>query len=319
MTFSDAELHDLTTHTGGRFRVSSTEQAFSFCTRLAQSHYENFPVGSVLIPKQLRPHFYSIYAFSRIADDLADELCGGLHGTAEQTRLAALHRFEALLTRAEQNNGNPVFTALHATMQQHAIPQEPLQRLLVAFQMDSAFHQPATFGDVLHYCTFSANPVGELVLRLYGLWDERRKPLSDAVCTALQLVNFWQDISRDRANGRVYIPKATLEQHGLAAAQILAAEERLEPHVQAALERCLEELFLHTERLFEQGSYLLGTIPNGRLRWELAFTIAGGIRILERARRHGSYLLFTRPALGTADVFHIFVRAARLQFRQFTR
>jgi squalene synthase HpnC len=325
MKFSAAELAELATPSGGQAQHQSTVAAsFDFCKRLAESHYENFPVASVLVPKRLRRHFHSIYAFARIADDIADE-----PGRSREERLQLLTQLEDLLLGRVPNAGNPVITALHVTMNECSIPPEPLQRLLVAFRGDSVYAQPETMQDLERYCSFSANPVGELVLRLYGLWNEARQPLSDAVCTGLQLANFWQDISRDRSANddgsagvsgetherRVTIPTVILGKYDLSTAQILAG--RIDsPTELLAWTRCLEELYSLTGAYFARGRLLLPSVPM-RLRLELALTIAGGETILNKTRTLGGVILYKRPTLQKRDIARLTGKALRIILSSF--
>jgi squalene synthase HpnC len=322
MKFSPDERAELTTPTGGRFQVQTLTQADEFCRKLAHAHYENFPVGSVFIPKRLRRHFYSVYAFARIADDIADEF-----GASIDERCAALDRFEQLLTDAEQNTGNPVFTSLYATMHKCGIPAVPLQRLLVAFRMDSEFHAPRSVADLERYCSFSANPIGELVLRIYGLYTAERAPYSDAICTGLQLVNFWQDISRDRQHNpashkhyRVWLPDDILVKYGLSAEQFVVSEHRFADRINAKkLNACLHELFDITASYLERGIFLLSSLPDARLRIELAFTIAGGMRILHKTRLLGAKIVDERPVLGFVDTAALCLQTLWILGRSFTQ
>jgi squalene synthase HpnC len=297
--FSSAELQDLATPTGGQFQVATLQAAHQFCARLAKVHYENFPVGSLLVPKHLQPYVYSVYAFARVADDIADE-----YDCTPDERLYALAAMEALLTGTTSNQGNPVFVALADTMQACAIPPEPLQRLLEAFRMDSTFTAPRTMEEVFFYCERSANPVGELVLRIFGLWNAERRVCSDAICTALQLANFWQDIAPDKAKGRFFVPATWLERHRLDAERLLQAE-RLHDKETERLEGCVQELCQFTIHLFTEGAQLLPMLPSLRLRAEIALTIAGGTQIVRRTAALGNNILFTRPALGTKDALSI--------------
>jgi len=296
--FSSLELQELATPTGGQFQVATLQEAQDFCVRIARTHYENFPVGSLLVPKHLQPHVYSVYAFARIADDIADE-----HDCTPEERLRALDMVERLLTGSEKTAGNPVFAALAHTIHTCGIPYTPLQRLLEAFRMDSTFTAPRTMEDVLFYCERSANPVGELVLRIFGLWNDERRAYSDAVCTALQLANFWQDIALDRAKGRLFIPATWLERHHLKAEHLLKKEplHEREDRERACLEACVQELCQFTMNLFTDGAKLLPLLPSLRLRAEIALTIAGGTQILRRTAALGNNILVTRPALGTKD------------------
>lgn len=288
--FTDDELLELTQPDGGRFRTGDDRGAFAFCRRLSLGHYENFPVGSALIPAALRPHFFSVYAFSRIADDVGDEL--GHLGAGAQ--LDALDRLEKLLEDSG-NAGNPVFAALGATRKKFGIPTLPFRRLLEAFRRDVNFSQPETFAALLGYCAYSANPVGEIVLRLAGAFNPVAAPLSDAVCSALQLVNFWQDISRDFARNRMYIPKNYVGTARYDKDYLHSSE--FYPKFLTALPRLLAE----TDEMFARGRGLLKHLPYKRLQWEIAATIGGGRRIVRKVEHLGAQILTTRPALGAAD------------------
>jgi len=317
MKFSTDDLLALTTPDGGgTLRTSSLEDSFAFCKRIATQHYENFPVGSLLIPRALQPHFYSIYAFSRLADDIADEM----DVDEGEKKFAALSALEHLLLHPSELRGNPILSALHETMRVHAIPTLPFQKLLTAFRMDSAFRQAATFEDLEHYCAHSANPIGELVLRLFGIYTSERAPLSDAVCTGLQLANFWQDFSRDLPIGRVFIPQSVLKEYGLESAELLAiygstAQETDEEALKLVKERFFHAftlLFHKTKSYFTFGKGLLPTITHKRLRAELALTIAGGEQILAKAYRSQHRILLHRVSLTTFDAPSLLARSIRL-------
>lgn len=318
MKFSSDELLDLTTPSGGRFAVPSLRAAQDFCKQLATKHYENFPVGSLLIPRALQPHFYSIYAFSRLADDLADELSP----EDETVKFAALEALERLLLTPTGSSTNPIFKALHATMSEKGIPALPFQKLLTAFRMDSAFRQAENFRDLEYYCAHSANPVGELVLRLFGLYTPDRAPLSDAICTGLQLANFWQDFSRDLPIGRVFIPQEILGIYGLKSEELLAlyADAPAKPReeslnlVKERFFQCFTLLFEQTKLYFADGKNLLPTIPHKRLRAELALTIAGGEQIVALAYQKQHEILHTRVSLSKRDAPALLARSIRLFF-----
>lgn len=315
MKFSSDDLLTLTTPDGGRFAVRSLQESQRFCRRLAHEHYENFPVGSVLIPRMLHDHFYSIYAFSRLADDIADEL--PTHQSEE--KFAALEALEHLLLHPETVVSNPIFQALHYTIEQKFIPTLPFQKLLTAFRMDSDFQRAATYQDLEYYCAHSANPVGELVLRLFDLYTPERAPLSDAVCTGLQLANFWQDFSRDLPIGRVFIPEEVLVQCGLEASELLGlyTADRKRMNEQALIlvkERffqCFTLLFHKTKSYFAQGKALLPSIPYKRLRAELALTIAGGERILEQSYKSQDTILCQRVRLSKRDIPALLAQSVR--------
>jgi squalene synthase HpnC len=281
-------------------RPCTPAEAFAYCERLARGHYENFPVGSKLIPKELRRHFYSIYAYSRTADDIADE--GSL---SVDERIAMLDDWERQLEEAYQGRaGHPIFVALAETVRERQIPIEPLRDLLKAFRMDSRNEGFQTLSDLLYYCYHSANPVGRLVLHLFGLCDDERKFLSDKICTALQLANFWQDISRDVPRGRINLPRESIEYFGYSQEELHAGvfnesfRELMAYHVD------------HAMNLFQHGWPLLGKIPVKRLQSELTLVLLGGARILHKIRALDYNVLETRPSLGFRDKLWILGKMA---------
>lgn len=290
MKFSDEELLELTQPDGGRFSVANEREAFAFCGRLALGHYENFPVGSILIPSKLRPHFYSAYAFSRIADDIGDEL-GHL---GEATQFDALKKFEALLENGYAL-GNPIFTALNITRRSFSIPSAPFHRLIEAFRRDVLFRQPNTFADLLEYCSYSANPVGEIVLYIAGAANDTTIKFSDKICSALQLTNFWQDISRDFKRNRMYIPQELTGKAEYCSDYLLGEEFRRK------FLFALPQLIVETRELFATGRKLLQFLPYKRLKLEIAATIEGGEKILKKTERLGMRILAERPALTFTD------------------
>jgi squalene synthase HpnC len=322
MTLSEQDLLDLSSPSGGRWHARTANEARDFCRRLALGHYENFPVGSLIVPRSEQRHFYSVYAFARVADDIADELP---KNRAEEKR-AALDSMENFLRQCEANNqaksqmGNPIFWALAETMREKDIPPDPLARLLTAFRQDSDFRQAETFADLERYCSFSANPVGELVLRIFHCFDARRAPFSDAICTALQLANFWQDFSRDLARGRVFIPREELHRFRLDADELFAVACEQETNkrekslklVKERFLRCFDVLFQQTKSYFTRGKNLLPLIPHARLRAELALTIAGGESVLKATARAKERLLVERPHLSLRNAPSLAAQATRL-------
>ena len=267
------------------------EAAFAWCERLAREHYENFPVGSLLIPKKLRPHFYSIYAFSRLADDIADE--GELPA---EDRVLLLDDWELQLERAYEGQAeHPVFVALAETVRMHEIPIEPFRDLLKAFRMDAHNTGFETTTDLLYYCYHSANPIGRLVLRLFGYYNEERRHLSDYVCTGLQMANFWQDISVDIPRGRINLPRQSIEHFEYSEQELRAGtfnenfREMMAYHVD------------HAINMFQHGYPLIRSIPNRRLQSELAITFLGGVRILNRIKALDYNVLAARPTLQLRD------------------
>jgi hydroxysqualene synthase len=324
MLSNTADILALTTPDGGggRFCAASDAEAYNFCKRLARSHYENFPVGSLLIPRVLQPHFFSVYAFARLADDVADELTGSVE------KFAALERLEMMLTHKDYPSTNPIARALQATMRTKSIPALPFQKLLSAFRTDAAFEAPQTMHDLEQYSEFSAHPVGELVLRIFSLYTPERIPFSDAICTALQLANFWQDFSVDIPRGRLMIPQTILHQHSLHADELFAlhdtsaddsrsGRDALLKNVAPRFLLCLDVLFHETKLYFTRGKELLPSIPHDyyRLRLELALTIAGGERILEKVFSLKEQVLICRPRLDSGDFLPLLRAFVRLLVR----
>jgi len=283
----------------------TVDAAYAACERMARRHYENFPVASLLLPAAMRPHVAAIYAFARAADDFADE---GDLPPAE--RLALLDdwgkRLMACAGAASSVSANPesripdpesdaVFLALGHTIRARSLPVGLFEDLLSAFRQDVVTKRYATWAEVMDYCRRSANPVGRLVLRVAGRQDERLDAASDAVCTALQLTNFWQDLERDWQKGRLYVPREECERFG-------ARESDLDARVMSAAWReALSEMAARTRRLFEGGRAVCDGL-GGRLRYELRLTWLGGVRILDRLERTGFDVFTARPALGSADV-----------------
>ena len=267
------------------------EHAYDACVRLAQSHYENFPVASRLLPKEQRPHVAAIYAFARTADDYADE-----PGYEVDERLRLLQEWRHHLH--DPANASPEFLALHHTIAQFDLPMSLFDDLLDAFTQDVTTVRYATWAAVLDYCRRSANPVGRLVLRLSGYRDERLDRASDAVCTALQLTNFWQDLAIDWSRGRLYVPEEIWRGCG-------ADPEQLNHHgLTASWVAAMAECSARTRRLFAEGRGVCDGV-GGRLRYELRATWLGGNRILDRLDRSGYDVFHSRPALGTIDALVI--------------
>ena len=266
-------------------------EAYAACMNLAQSHYENFPVASWLLPERLRPHIAAIYAFARRADDFADE-----PGRTPDERLFLLREWRAQLHK--RGDPFPEFVALHDTIDRFELPVQLFDNLLDAFIQDVTKSRYATWPDVLDYCRRSANPVGRLVLRISGYNDDRLDRASDAVCTALQLTNFWQDLAVDWSRGRLYVPEETWRAH---AADPQSFDQRtITPQWAAALGECASR----TRSLFETGRPICDGV-GGRLRYELRATWLGGVRVLKRLERSGFDVFGQRPALGIADAIVI--------------
>jgi len=279
-------------------------EAYARCERLAQSHYENFPVASRLLPAPMRPHIAAIYAFARLADDMADE---GERPAA--ARIADLDAWEARLAaavRGEAAGSGPdagIFLALRHTIEVCGLPPTLLHDLISAFRQDVSVKRYAAWEDLLDYCRRSANPVGRLVLRVAGYDRPDLDAASDAVCTALQLTNFWQDLEIDWAKGRIYLPLSIRETAGAKEEDL--AERRITPGWRAAL----ADVTGRTRALFAAGAAVADGVT-GRLRWELRATWLGGNRILDKLEGAGYDVFAHRPTLTKADVPGIVWRAA---------
>jgi hydroxysqualene synthase len=265
-------------------------------------HYENFPVASFLCPPALRPPIAAIYWFARTADDIADE------GDAPTpARLADLAAYRADLWavahgRAHSGRWAAVFGNLSLALAQHKLPVELLDDLLKAFEQDCEKTHYATQGELLDYCRHSANPVGRLLLHLYGEKANVLFLLSDDICTGLQLVNFWQDLSVDIARGRIYLPQDQWAAHGVTQGMLLARE--VNPHTTALVRQAT----LHAAHLLERGGALCKALP-GRIGWELRLVVQGGLRIAEKIRRLDYRSLQKRPTLTRADMALMLWRA----------
>ncbi|MEO8408828.1 MAG: squalene synthase HpnC [Oxalobacteraceae bacterium] len=274
---------------------------------MAVDHYENFPVASLLLPARLRPAVAAIYAFARSADDLADEG----DATAGQ-RLAALAVYEQGLDAIEQQRLTSVsavpqlFIALEHTVRAYRLPLQPLRDLLSAFRQDVVTTRYPTFVALLDYCRRSANPVGALMLQLYGGADAANLLDSDAICTALQLINFWQDAAIDWQKGRIYLPQEDLERFGVTAADLAAYldETRVDARWCALMRFEVER----ARALMLSGAPLAIRLP-GRIGWELRLVVQGGLRILEAIEAAGFDVFRQRPALRKADWCRILWRA----------
>jgi squalene synthase HpnC len=283
-------------------------RAYEACEALARSHYENFPVASRLLPPAMRPHVAAVYAFARVADDIADE---GAAPAAE--RLARLRAWQDRLHGTANGSGGAsalgdreglIVAALGHSIRTLDLPVSLFDDLLSAFGQDTMTPRYDSWSDVLDYCRRSANPIGRLVLRIAGYRDESLDRSSDAFCTALQLTNFWQDFGRDWRAGRLYVPREIWASCGAVEADLDGG--RMTPAWMRAMARCIEL----TRPLFAGGRAVCDGV-RGRLRLELRFTWLGGTRILERVERDEPRLLDRRPTLGAADVPALVWRAAR--------
>ena len=268
-------------------------------------HYENFPVASLLCPPALRPAVIAIYQFARTADDLADE------GSASaDTRLAelTLYRRDLEATAAGATPSprwRPIFMALGQAMKRFALPLPLLHALLDAFEQDVRNPGYADRAALLGYCSRSANPVGRLLLHLHAIEDAASLQQSDAICSALQLINFWQDLSVDGPRGRHYVPFADLQAHAVTLPELTRAADS--PRSRSLV----RSLVAWAEALMLQGAPLALRLP-GRSGWELRLVVQGGLRILEKIRRMDHAALLHRPTLTAFDVPVLLWRALRM-------
>ncbi len=274
-------------------------QAYAHCRRVACRHSENFPVASLLLPGTLRGPVAAIYAFAREADDFADEPAHA------GERLALLEECGRRLELAAAGKAEgPVFVALADAMSRFDLPPEPFRDLLSAFRQDTVQSRYEDWKEVLDYCRRSADPVGRLILRLFGHREESLLPLSDSICTALQLTNFWQDLAVDARRGRIYLPRSDRSRHGVTEEALMSGEAPRLPGFQPLM----EEMAARTGALFERGRELPGRV-GGRLGFELRLTWLGGRRILEETRRAGFDVYRRRPALGPVSWLPLLLRA----------
>jgi len=285
----------------------SVAEAQRYTRWLATHHYENFGVVSWLLPRRLHRHFYNVYAYCRWSDDLGDEVSD----SARALKLLDAWEDELLLIyESGRKPSHPVLIALAETIRAKDIPIDPFRDLLRAFRQDQAVHRYATWDELLEYCVYSANPVGRLVLYLCGYRDEERQRLSDFTCTALQLANFWQDVSRDLEKGRIYIPIEALAAHGLTEADIV------ERGFDARYAGLMKSLIARTRSLFESGAPLARRVE-GVLQVDLDLFSRGGVAVLDAIEAAGYNTLERRPALTKGAKVRLLGRA--IAGRVFTR
>ena len=279
-------------------RAPSQSDAYAYCERLARSHYENFSVASWFLPKRLRQHFFNVYAYCRISDDLGDE-------TGDRAAsLLLLDEWEAELNACYDGSPrHPVFVALAGTVREFDIPKQTFADLLTAFRQDQTIARYETFDDLLGYCHYSANPVGHLVLYLCGYRDPERQQLSDFTCTALQLANFWQDVTADYEKGRIYLPLEDLQRFRVSEEDISAKRNTL------AFRELMDFEVTRAREWFDRGLPLISKVSR-ELAIDLELFSRGGQEIL-RAIKHQDYaVLGNRPAISKSRKLALVARAA---------
>src|ERR1700723_650730 len=273
------------------------EQARAWCRHLAETHYENFHVATWFLPKALRPHFHAIYAYCRVSDDLGDEVASSAEALALLDQ-----RGEELDACYAGKARHPVFVALEQTIRECSIPQEPFADRLVAFRQDQTVARYRSIEELLHYCRYSANPVGRLVLYASGEADEEKFRLSDATCSALQLANFWQDVREDYARGRVYLPENDMRVFGVSEADIAQGVAT------AGFRRLMQSEVRYARDLFHQGLRLIGMV-NRDLAVDLDLFSRGGLEILGATERRDYDVLSARPAISKTTKASLALRA----------
>jgi len=257
--------------------------------RVVARHYENFPVASWLVPRRLRPAVRAVYAFARAADDFADE------PEYDGRRLALLDGWETALQGAFAGEArHPIFVALAGAIRRHDLPRQPFFDLLAAFRRDAVTPRTPDWPALLDYCRLSADPIGRIVLHLFGHHDAERLALSDRICTGLQLANHWQDLAIDARRGRFYAPADLIARHGLDETALASGPPA------GAARALMRDLVDRTRPYFAEGRALCDRVP-GRLRYELRLTWLGGARILDRIDAVGGDVWNQRPRIGAAD------------------
>lgn len=274
----------------------SQSEALDYTRWLATHHYENFHVASFLLPKELHQHFYNVYAFCRWADDLGDEI----GDPAESLRLLSWWRSELEAMYAGEAS-HPVFVALKGTVDRCEIPIQPFDRLIRAFEQDQTTTRYQTLDGVFGYCVNSANPVGHLVLYLCGYRDAERQHLSDYTCTALQLANFWQDITVDLQKDRIYLPLDLLDEHGYTVRELFSRE------FNTRFAAVLRDAVQVTDDLFAKGLPLIKKVDR-RLALDLELFSRGGMKVLHKIRAQGYNVLKSRPYISKPERVAILLR-----------
>jgi squalene synthase HpnC len=279
-------------------RAPSLAEAQEYCRHLARTHYENFSVATWFLPQRLRQHFCNVYAYCRISDDLGDEVGD------PNASLQLLDQWEGELDACYSGSPrHPVFVALAETVRKFDIPKQPFSDLLRAFRQDQSVTRYPIFQDLLGYCRYSANPVGHLVLYLCGYRDSERQALSNFTCTALQLANFWQDVSRDYAKGRIYLPLEDLQRYGVSEDDIASARNT---------PAFCEMIRFQVERAhhwFDQGMPLIGKVDS-KLAVDIELFSRGGQEILNAIRRQEYAVLGRRATISKSRKLALVARAA---------
>lgn len=280
------------------FKIFTVEDSYNFCKLIATKHYENFLIVFPFLSYTYRRYFYAVYSFARLCDDISDEQYYLIN---KGKRIEFLNKIEKNLKNLSYTKiiNNPIFLALKDTIDRNELPTQPFLNLLEAFRRDINFTQPESFTDLEDYCKFSANPIGELVLYLFRDNNEKTIQYSNSVCTALQLVNFWQDLSIDIPRGRIYIPKELLSKYKLTNKDLLKIEKK------EILDLVLDDLFDYTKKFFNNGWKLLFYLTNRFLKYQVQIYILGGLEIFRKELNLSSKLFHKRPRLNLINFLKI--------------
>jgi squalene synthase HpnC len=274
-------------------------RAYAYCEEFARAHHESFPVASRLVPAEVRPHLIAFYAFARAADDFADE------PAYEGRRREALDLWEQELHRCFHGEAShPVFVALADTIDKRSLPLPPFEDLLGAFRMDMQVRRYATFQSLRAYTARSADPIGRLILALFGYRDPELVRFADEISTALQLTNFWQDVAADAAGDKIYVPAEDLHFFGVSEAELKALKAT------RGLRDLLRFEVARTRALYEKGRPLLGRLDND-LKLELALIWLVGTSILDKIEAADYDVFAHRPTIGARDKARVLAKAAK--------
>jgi len=290
-------------------REAVLKEAYRYCEWITYRHYENFPVASRFLPKAIRPHIAAIYAFARSADDFADErrYRGRSLALLENWRCALMSSTDGD-TPKNPFRTHPIFIALSDTIRRYRLPVELLDDLLKAFSLDVTKRRYADWDDLMGYCRLSANPVGRLVLTVFGIQDPLLHTYSDRICTALQLTNHWQDLRIDLARDILYVPKTFLKRYGVSEYELVSYLEHPSPPPTPSYRAMMRDLVDRTRRLFEEGASLWRHLKGG-LKWEVHLTWLGGMAILDRIEAVGYDVFRKRPTLSNGAKVGLVCRA----------
>jgi squalene synthase HpnC len=290
---------------------AAVSEAYRACRRIARSHYENFPVASRLVPRRQRDALAAIYAFARAADDCADE--PGAAGSTAESRLESLAGWREKLIRCfEGEASHPVFVALADATEKYNLSRKHFEDLLCAFEMDVRLNRHPDFASVLNYCSFSANPVGRLVLELFGHREAELFALADSITTALQLTNFWQDVGQDLDRDRIYLPLEDLRRFGLTVERLKALQAAGDNRDASWVQwrKLMSFEVARTWQLFHDGRPLTEKVVP-ELRRQLRLTWLGGTAILSKIEAVRFDVFRRRPKLGALDFLQLYLRSRR--------